>query len=504
MERNPWLHLRVRGSLDAEVRIADPDLFAKEDSAPVGPLSRFTGNSPRDGWLNADVPLAGVPLRTREAAVLVLSFSAGSSGTLQVSDIVFSFDPAAPSAGEGEISRAMWFWDFGDCLDDASMCSRTFDFARTRGIGTIYGQIRYKCDDGSNCALEQPARLRAILRDAAARGLRIQALDGAPEYALTRFHARVKGTVDAVLRFNAGGAPDQRFTGIHLDIEPYLLLGFSGNARDRILREYLVLNREVARQIAGAGKDRIEIGADIPFWYDEASVNGRNPYVVSFDGKTQDVSRHLIDMLDSVTLMDYRNSAPGNDGIIAHAAGEMSYGTKAGKRVRIGVETLPQKPSPAVFLAGLSEKQWTGMRGQPLLYERALNGYRIKSFAGGGERYIGLETRGAPDQNFLDSLKVLASGLGLSPVTEGERSRRLSKARSAVSANEYTAFNAVDLPGFAAFSVNSVPLAKITFDGKTQREMDRTLRSVEEYFSAAPAFGGIAIHAYSSYSAMPE
>jgi hypothetical protein len=398
----------------------------------------------------------------------------------------------------------MWFWEFGDCLEDASLCGRAFDFARSHGVGTVYGQVRYKCEDGGNCALEQPARLRAILRDAAERGLRIQALDGAPEYALARFHAQVKSTVDAILRFNRQGAPDQRFSGIHFDIEPYLLLGFGGSARDRILREYLVLNRDVARQIAEAGKDRIEFGADIPFWYDEASVNGKNPYVVSFNGKTQDVSHHLIDMLDSVTLMDYRNSAPGSDGIVAHAAGEMSYATKAGKRVRIGVETLPQKSSSTVFLAGLSEKQWTEMRGQPLLYERALNGYRLKSFAGGGGRYIGLETRGALDQNFIDSLKTLAGGLGLSPVRGDERGRRLAKARSALSANEYTGFSAVDLTGFAAFAVNSVPLAKITFDGRTQREMDRTLRSVEEYFSAAASFGGIAIHAYSSYSGMPE
>ena len=442
--------------------------------------------------------------------MLVLAFSEGSSGTLQVSDIVFSPDEAPPARESAlkparkEVSRAMWFWEFGDCLDDASLCSRVFDFSRSHGIGTIYGQIRYKCEDGGNCALDQTARLRVILRDAAARGLHIQALDGAPEYALARFHPQVKNTVDAILRFNREGAPDQRFTGIHFDIEPYLLLGFSGSARDRILREYLVLNRDVARQIAEAGQDRIEFGADIPFWYDEASVSGRNPYVVSFDGKTQDVSRHLIDMLDGVTLMDYRNSASGNDGIIAHAAGEMSYGAKTGKRVRIGVETLPQKSSATVFLAGLSEKQWSEMSDQPLLYERALNGYRLKSFAGGGGRYVGLEPRGAPDQKFIDSLKALAAGLGLSPVSGEERSRRLAKGRSAVSANEYTGFRAVDLPGFAAFSVNSVPLAKITFDGKTQREMDRTLRSVEEYFSAAPAFGGVAIHAYSSYSGMPE
>ncbi len=62
---------------------------------------------------------------------------------------------------------------------------------------------------------------------------------------------------------------------------------------------------------------------------------------VEFGGVEKPVSQHLIDLVDGVTLMDYRTVAFGADGTIRHAEGELEYAAARGKRVLIGLETAP-------------------------------------------------------------------------------------------------------------------------------------------------------------------
>jgi hypothetical protein len=515
LARFQWLHVTVQGPLNAEIRLADEALYAQEDSSPAGRLGELAGPPSAGGWREAVIPTARVPLNRREGVLLAISFATGDEGVLRVSRIAFSDSPdpsarpirASPpdSTNQAEVPRSMWFWEFADCLNDAAVCRRVFAFARQHRITRIFAQISSHCDFalGAECRLDRPDRLREILHEASKQGLRVDALDGAPEFALSEYHDHVLGIVRAVLEFNRQAAADERFGGIHLDIEPYLLLGFSGGSRESILRQYLTLNRRVADLVGTSGAPRIELGADIPFWYDEAEQEGVNPNVVSFEGRTQDVSRHMIDLVDETVLMDYRSSALGPDGIIAHAAGEVQYASSRGKRVAIGVETLPQRPSQSVFLAGLPERQWQALRDNPVLFQREVNGYRMQSVSAGRSRYVGFNARGGVDTGLLDALEQLAGKLGLPVFDTSARNAALSAARSSLS-RVYDSFQPIDLPGRAAFSVRSVPLEKISFWGKTRGAMDRALDTVSRRFAKEPGFNGIAIHSFSSYSQMAE
>ena len=70
---------------------------------------------------------------------------------------------------------------------------------------------------------------------------------------------------------------------------------------------------------------------DIPFWFDSISAE--------YDGHTRPLNQHVQNLADQVVLMDYRDVAEGDDGIIQHAAVEMLYAMQIGRQVVVGVET---------------------------------------------------------------------------------------------------------------------------------------------------------------------
>jgi hypothetical protein len=133
-----------------------------------------------------------------------------------------------------------------------------------------------------------------------------------------------------IFAFNAAsGATQERFDAIHFDIEPHNLPTWD-EERDRLLLGYLELSRAVLDLRKAAGQD-LPIGPDIPFWLDGI--------VLEWEGSTRSVAEHVIRLFDFVALMDYRNTARGSDGLIAHAAIELDIAARVGRKVVIGVET---------------------------------------------------------------------------------------------------------------------------------------------------------------------
>lgn len=61
--------------------------------------------------------------------------------------------------------------------------------------------------------------------------------------------------------------------------------------------------------------------------------------------------KHVQDVMDYVTIMDYRDFAEGPDGIIENGQNEVDHGSSIGKKVVIGVETydVPGDPEFVTF-----------------------------------------------------------------------------------------------------------------------------------------------------------
>jgi hypothetical protein len=141
-----------------------------------------------------------------------------------------------------------------------------------------------------------------------------------------------------VLNYNDTSKPDERFTGVHFDIEPHMLDEWS-TERTRLSLLYLDRIDEWMKIASGSGLD---VSAAIPFWLDG--------YEVEWRGKLRPMSEQVQAVLDTVVLMDYRDKADGRDGIIRHAADEIAWAAANGKRVVIGVDTGDSEPSKVTFL----------------------------------------------------------------------------------------------------------------------------------------------------------
>jgi hypothetical protein len=85
----------------------------------------------------------------------------------------------------------------------------------------------------------------------------------------------------------------------------------------------------------------LAVGPAIPFWLDGIEL-ARN-------GARRPVSEHAIDLFDYVALMDYRHKAAGSDSILSHAASEIAYADRVGKKVVIGLEVSPNELDKVTF-----------------------------------------------------------------------------------------------------------------------------------------------------------
>jgi hypothetical protein len=145
---------------------------------------------------------------------------------------------------------------------------------------------------------------------------------------------------------------------VHYDIEPYLLAGFQGRARQRLLTGYLELLEGMASRIRISC---MTFGADIPFWYDTPDELTGQTYPIEFLGRRKPASEHVIDLVDIVVVMDYRTSAYGANGILALSEGELDYAAKAGKKLFVGLETTDLPDEDVIDFGG---KPGLGLPGQ--------------------------------------------------------------------------------------------------------------------------------------------
>jgi hypothetical protein len=256
---------------------------------------------------------------------------------------------AIPAGAQAGASRALWVWDSAPLLQDAAARQRFLEFCRMQAIDIAWIQVTQR-SPGEN-RLQDENGWRELLAEAHRSGVKIHALDGDPAYVLRERHHVVLSLVDTIIRFNREAPADRRFDGIHLDNEPYLLPGWQlPVVRERLLGEYLELNARVQRAVRDEGG--LEYGVDIPFWWQLPDAQTGGPIGdVTFEGARKAASFHILDLVDNVGIMDYRNVAAGTDGIIAHARTLLEYGNGTKAKVFVGVET---SPVPVAELAKLT------------------------------------------------------------------------------------------------------------------------------------------------------
>jgi hypothetical protein len=239
-----------------------------------------------------------------------------------------SSSPAGP--------RAIWTWE-GESyamLESEGTAAQGIAFLQSKAIGTVY--LYADAWRGRNLIVSEPQRYRRLLRRMHAAGIKVVALLGSgylntERYVLPRHREEAVAMLNRVLDYNRTAAPDERFDGVNLDIEPHILAEWSGR-KTELLAGFLDMSEALMRAKARSGQ-ALPVGPAIPFWLDGIELEWK--------GSRKPVSQHVQDIYDYVALMDYRDHAEGGDGLISHAMDELKYGEAIGRPVLIGVETMP-------------------------------------------------------------------------------------------------------------------------------------------------------------------
>ena len=230
--------------------------------------------------------------------------------------------------------RAVWVWedDSYAMLERSERAADAVRFFKRQGIDTVY--LYADAHDGRNLLLQQPQRYAQLIGQLHRQGLQVHALLGSwplhtERYIFPENRDKALQMVQRVLDYNQSAAPEARFDGINLDIEPHVLDDWSSR-REPYLQMFIELS-EAWMALKRRMNLSIQIGPAIAFWLDGIPVRHA--------GQTKPASEHLQDIYDHVVLMDYRDHAHGPDGILSHAQDELAYGRKIGKRVMLGIET---------------------------------------------------------------------------------------------------------------------------------------------------------------------
>lgn len=389
----------------------------------------------------------------------------------------------------------MWVWDAAPLFGDAGR-QALLALCAGQGINTVWVQVGV----GHGARLDRPADWQRLLTAAHTAGIRVHALDGAPELILRERHADVMNVVQAVIAFNREAPAPARFDGIHLDNEPYLLAGWHDPAtREQLLEQFLALNARVDAAVRQAGG--LEFGVDIPFWWQSRdAATGEAIGVVTFRGQRKAASYHLIDLVDNVGIMNYRNVAEGPDGLIVHAQELLAYADRGRARIFVGVETSRISDAGYWFLTGVTRAALRRALGRTV----APDARDLTIVDAGAHVLIGIRTSGEA----ADEARLAAFARQLdAAVLDADGRRLLATARAALAEEgEWRALApvpVVDAEGRAhgGLRASRVMLPKLTFAGRTTAEMVRELGIADAAFRAHRSYVGIAIHHYESYRA---
>ena len=380
------------GNAALDIRIAD----AQGDTAiHVGNLRELAASAVHAEWSVVSIVLQEMPElvdRSRLAA-LDLRTSRPGDGTVEIDNLSLcrgSAEPDRPSTGAANAAapgKSLWVWHTSELMADRTELAEFAATIKERNIDRVYLQLpgaltRALVGAGKNSGValtaadsgvglaaagsgvglaaagEEPlAALRFVVGALTGAGAAVDALDGDAGLALPENHVAVERAVQSVLRYNDSSPPESRFAGVHYDIEPYLLPGFSGEDRPRIIDGYLTVLERITALTTPAGL-RFEVA--IPFWFDSVLIH-RPSQTVEGSLSYRLLSEAVIDLVDSVAIMDYRTRADGSNGTVALAASELEYASETGKHVRIGLETG--------FLANREELKFE-REGEPGLPQR--------------------------------------------------------------------------------------------------------------------------------------
>ncbi|WP_433620262.1 hypothetical protein [Paenibacillus cellulositrophicus] len=209
--------------------------------------------------------------------------------------------------------RGTYVWEANQVMEHGQ---EIIEFAKEKKLNWLFVRLD----------LQQPIEAyRSFVKEASAAGIEVHAMGGHPIWALTESRPKMMKLVNYVKKYNQEVAGDERFHGIHLDIEPYVLPEWRKDP-GHLLEEWTGNLSAFVQEIK---KDsNLQASMDLAVWLDKYKVPGTE----------ESISKWMIDKMDFVSLMAFRDTAGGTNGIAAVSKEEIAFANELGKPILISVE----------------------------------------------------------------------------------------------------------------------------------------------------------------------
>ncbi len=193
-------------------------------------------------------------------------------------------------------------------------------FFKSKGVSTVYLQINR----------DVPTVYYAEFIELAGQSsIEVFALEGSASW-LNAENKRKELFFSWLNKYQQSASNAQKFAGIHLDIEPYSLKEWKSEYQNTVKKyQDTVSTAKEEANLLG-----LPLTMDIPFWFDERT------YTNNVYGKGI-LSEWVTKVADGITLMAYRDSLEGNNGLKKLVQNELSFAAKTGKKAEIALETKP-------------------------------------------------------------------------------------------------------------------------------------------------------------------
>ena len=532
-----YLSFWVRGQKGGEkfrLKLADAEWIGQEDALPIGQIRDFLPRGVTTQWQEVLVPIKQFnTLDFTRMGGMTLDFDTPGRYVVYIDDVAFKTNkdvktplinqPASNARVKEPFPRAMWVWSTKELLFNKNNArDEFFDFCKQERIDQIWLQLIYAFDPNISvtqvpllggepfkvkCNIHFQDDFRQLLRRAHKEGMTVHVLDGYPEFAQKIYHPMPLAIVDAVIEFNHKSRPDERFDGIHFDNEPYLMIGWRDDDRKQeIMTDFFDLISQCQDRVS-EGSEMV-FGVDIPFWWHDIEIE--------FNGEWKAASEHCIDLLDNVGIMNYRDTADGADGMIAHGVDWLVYSDQTdGAQIYMGIETFTYQPTECWMLVGLPYEKYTrAIEAKAKDYSRfsRVDGFRTQIFGDGENIHVGIELPLDPTtQQETEAEKTmveLARRLGASGYKDladqiqtirDREKRELARDVEWENPRDYDIIDPVTKEVYAAVRATRIMLPKITFAQESYAEIQSQIAAAEYDFSRYKSYAGIAIHYYKTY-----
>lgn len=523
-----------KGGEDFEIELTDEENVDHEDARPRRPLDAYLAGGMTTTWQEVVIPLADFHGLDRNRLVrMALNLTKQGDSRFYLDDIALKRSPAitprpvrvstAPAAANSvsTVHRALWVWHTKPLFDaqPGEEANRFFAFCARQKIAEVYLAAEFDATTEAGVPrsnLRNADSYREFLARAHREGLKVDALAGTPEWAVRENHPQALAAVEAILAFNRASPPEARFDGVHFDVEPYALAGYSDPAyQPQILVQFLEMVAKCSeRTRAEAG---MRFSCDVPAWFYPAGEVDRVPMTVQFNGQAKTVGEHLTDLLETVTIMDYTNQADGAGGIIARGLPALASAAAQKRRVVVGLETFLEPDSTVWFACGLPAEEFRRrLATMDIRNQLFFEGFRMSVLSDDVNMHIGLAAprEMTPEQRAAleTALAHLARQLGAAAdPTRYNAGPILQTARAALARNtEWNGFEPFEIAdpdthaAISGFRCVHRMSPRITFHGLGRQVFEEEFRSTVEWLGSQPSFGGMAIHFYDSFRELME